>query len=77
MLHIRNFAFDALTVAPGAKITVVNDDSAPHTATLATAKIDVSVGSHASGMLTAPTKPGSYALTCDIHPRMHGTLTVK
>ncbi len=77
MLHIRNFAFDALTVAPGAKITVSNDDSAPHTATLATAKIDVSVGSHATAVLTAPTKPGSYALTCDIHPSMHGTLTVK
>lgn len=77
MLHIRSFTFDALTVAPSAKISVVNDDGAPHTATLATAKIDVPVDPHATGVLTAPTTPGSYVLTCDIHPSMHGTLIVK
>ncbi len=77
VLHIRSFTFDALTVAPGAKITVSNDDSVPHTATLATAKIDIAVDPNATGVLTAPSTPGSYPLTCDIHPSMHGTLTVK
>ncbi|MDQ1672798.1 MAG: hypothetical protein QOC98_1360 [Frankiaceae bacterium] len=76
VLNIRSFTFDTLTVAPGATLTVNNDDTAPHTVTLATEKIDVKVGAHGTSTLTAPSKPGTYALTCDYHPRMHGTLTV-
>lgn len=75
-MDIKDFMFTTLTVAPGTKITVTNQDSAPHTATIKTANIDVSVAPGASGTFTAPTKPGSYALTCDVHPSMHGTLTV-
>jgi plastocyanin len=77
---IKNFAFApaALTVAPGAKVTVMNQDSVTHTLTATGTKAfdtgDIAAGSTAT--FTAPTKPGSYPYICTIHTYMHGTLTV-
>jgi plastocyanin len=76
-LTISNFAFGApLTVAPGAKVPVRNSDGAPHTVT-GSGFDSGTVGGGASGTLSAPTKPGSYAFHCEIHPSMTGSLTVK
>lgn len=78
-LAIRGFAFipQDLKVRPGQKITVVNQDSAPHTATATDGKA-FDTGEIAAGqtaIFTAPDKPGSYPLICSIHPCMKGTLT--
>jgi plastocyanin len=65
-MDISGFTFSAITVKPGATVTVTNADSVAH--------LNVPGGGQAT--FTAPTKPGSYPLTCDFHPRMHGMLTV-
>ncbi|WP_405679065.1 cupredoxin domain-containing protein [Streptomyces sp. NBC_01511] len=78
---IDNFKFQpaSLTVAPGAKITVVNNDTTTHTLT-ATKGASFDTGDIAPGKsatITAPSKPGAFPYDCTIHPFMTGTLTVK
>ena len=78
-ITIENMAFgDPITVAPGAEISVVNNDSAEHSVTSQTAgAFDVHVDGMQKGTLTAPTEPGEYAFYCVYHPSMKGTLIVK
>jgi plastocyanin len=78
-LTIANMSFGApLTVAPGAQITVKNDDTAEHSVTSQTeGQFDVHVDGGEQGTLTAPTAPGEYAFHCVYHPSMTGTLIVE
>jgi plastocyanin len=78
---ISGFAFSGtLTVKPGEKVTVTNQDSAAHTLTdkkthlFDTGNID---GNGGKGTFTAPTKPGSYPFGCTYHAGMEGTLVVQ
>jgi plastocyanin len=77
---IHNFAFSpsSLTVTPGEKVTVMNQDSTAHTVTATSGGAfntgDVDPG--ATTTFTAPAKAGSYPYICTIHQFMHGTLTV-
>ena len=75
---IQNFAFQPkdVTVKVGTKITWMNMDTAPHTAT-------ASDGSFNTGNLTTGqsasvtfTKMGDYAYICAVHPRMTGMVHV-
>lgn len=68
----------ALTVEPGADVTVVNKDSIAHTLTdKASGLFDTgSVAGGGTGSFVAPTKPGRYSFGCTIHPEMTGVLTV-
>jgi plastocyanin len=76
-LTIRDFAFGApLTVAPGAKVAVRNADGAPHTVT-GNAFDTGTVAGGGNASFTAPTAPGSYRFSCQIHPSMTGSLTVR
>ncbi len=78
-ITIKNFDFgQALTVKAGQKISVINQDSAPHTVTADDGKsFDAPAAANGgTGSFTAPTKPGTYPFHCTIHPMMHGTLTV-
>jgi plastocyanin len=69
---------EPITVAPGATISIVNDDSVEHSVTSRTAgKFDTEVDGGEHGTLTAPTEPGTYEFYCRYHPTMKGTLTVK
>jgi plastocyanin len=81
MIVIKNFAFApmSLTVSPGAKVTVKNEDTATHTVTASGAKaFDTGdIASGATTTFTAPSKPGSYTYLCGIHQFMQGTLVVK
>ncbi len=79
-LRIKNFAFHpaALTVRPGAVVTVTNDDQTAHTVT-ATGSKPFDTGDIAPGRIvtfTAPKHAGTYAYMCTIHPFMKGTLAV-
>ncbi|WP_238342891.1 cupredoxin domain-containing protein [Nocardioides cynanchi] len=76
---IKSFAFTGpSSVAPGAKITVKNEDSEAHTLTAdGPGGFDVKIDPGASATFTAPTKPGTYPYHCTFHSNMHGTLTVK
>lgn len=78
---IKNFAFSPadLTVAPGAKVTVTNEDTVAHTVT-ATGDKAFDTGDIAGGKtvtFTAPSTDGSYPYICSIHTYMQGTLVVK
>jgi plastocyanin len=77
---IKNFAFvpDSLTVAPATKITVINEDQAPHTVTANDKSFDTgTIAGGQRGEFTAPTKPGTYPYICTIHQYMTGTLIVR
>jgi plastocyanin len=78
-ITIENMSFgEPITVSPGARVAVKNNDSAEHSVTSDTAgKFDVDVDGKGQGTLTAPTEPGQYAVHCKYHSSMHGTLIVK
>jgi plastocyanin len=79
-IEIKNFTYmpTPLTVAPGTKITVVNQDRAPHTVTAGDKSFDSgTISGGQRGEVTAPSTPGSYAYICTIHPYMKGTLIVQ
>jgi plastocyanin len=81
-ITIKNFMFspDSLTVAPGAVVTVRNEDSVTHTLTDKTDQTlfnTGSVGPDQTKTFKAPDKPGSYPFFCTIHQYMTGTLVVR
>ena len=77
-IEIRDFDFTPrdLTVKTGTKVTWINRDAAPHTAT---AKGEWDTGTLDQGHSATLTfdKPGTYDYFCVIHPSMKGTLTVR
>jgi plastocyanin len=75
-LAIGNFTFSPLTAKGGDTIMVTNADAVEHTVTIASEGIDVKVPANGQTTFTAPTRAGTYALTCDFHKQMTGTLTV-
>ena len=77
---IDKFAYQpvVLTVAPGARVTVINQDPVAHTVTAKDKSFDtgtIAIGQE--GKITAPSKPGSYPYYCIFHEYMTGTLIVK
>jgi len=78
-IAISNFTFIPahLTVAPGARVTVVNRDQVAHTVTSATGGFNTGdIAPGASVTFTAPDHAGSFPYICSIHQYMTGTLTV-
>lgn len=78
-ITISGFAYGSpVTVAPGATVTVDNNDSVEHTVTSTTAgTFDTgSVTGGQSATFKAPSQDGSYSFGCTFHPSMHGKLTV-
>lgn len=76
---IENFAFvpSEITIAPGTKVTWINKDEAPHTATSTDKKFS-------SGGLDTDDKfsfvfndKGEFPYFCALHPHMTATVTVK
>ena len=82
-IKIKDFKYGApLTVAPGAKIEVENEDTAQHDvvsddgSSFKTALL----GQGEKTTFTAPTKPGTYKFSCSVHPSSMsgiGTLIVQ
>jgi plastocyanin len=77
-ITIAGFAFTTpSSVAPGASITVTNQDSVEHTVTADSAGgFSVTVPAGGTATFTAPSAAGSYPFHCSVHPSMHGTLVV-
>jgi plastocyanin len=67
---------DPVTIEEGGKVTWINRDAAPHTATADDDSFDT--GTLAEGKLKSESfkKPGEYPYFCEIHPSMHGTVKV-
>ena len=74
---VKAYKFPAFTASPGQKLTLVDGDGEPHSVTADDGSFDSgSFDNTAPGSVVAPTKPGTYAVHCTVHPSMHGTLTV-
>ena len=79
VITIKDFKYvSPASVAPGAIVTVMNQDAQGHTVTGDTAgQFDVKVDPNGTATFAAPTKPGTYAFHCIYHGNMHGSLVVK
>jgi plastocyanin len=68
---------DPVTIEEGGKVTWINRDSAPHTAT-ADDEETFDTGTLEEGKLKSETfkETGEYPYYCEIHPEMHGTVEV-
>jgi plastocyanin len=77
-VEIVDFAYDPdpVTVAVGGKVTWLNQDSAPHTATAEDESFDT--GTLDQGKLGSETfkEAGTFSYICTIHPTMKGTVEV-
>jgi plastocyanin len=77
-VEIVDFAYDPdpTTIQAGGKVTWINRDSAPHTATADDGSFDT--GTIEQGKLKSESfkQPGTYTYICTIHPSMHGTVEV-
>jgi len=77
-VDITNFKYvpATVTVKTGSRVTWVNNDAAPHTATAADAFDTGSLDKGDSKPVTL-SKPGSYSYVCEFHAFMKGTVVVK
>ena len=76
---IDKFAYQPvpLTVARGARVTVINEDPVAHTLTAKDKSFDSgTIAGGERGRFTAPSKRGSYRYICAFHEYMTGTLIV-
>jgi plastocyanin len=77
-VEIEDFAYDPdpVTIEEGGKVTWINRDSVPHTATAEDGSFDT--GTMEEGKIGSESfkEPGTYAYTCTIHPEMEGTVEV-
>jgi plastocyanin len=77
-VEIVEYAYgpDPVTVQVGGKVTWLNEDTAPHTATADDGSFDT--GTIERGKIKSETfkQAGTYPYFCEIHPTMHGTVEV-
>ncbi|MBG6226453.1 plastocyanin [Arthrobacter sp. CAN_A2] len=78
MITIKDFDYDMPeSIAPGATVTVINEDDAPHTVTAKDdGGFDVDVPAGETATFTAPEEAGDYEVICTYHPQMSGTLVI-
>jgi plastocyanin len=76
---IQNFAFEpaTLTVKPGTKVTWVNRDDEPHTATANDKSFNSKTLDTGDRFSMEFSKPGTYSYYCALHPKMTGRVIVK
>jgi len=76
---IDNFAFKpaTLTVKAGTKVTWINHDDVPHTATSTDKRFNSGTLDTDGQFSFVFTDPGTYDYFCALHPKMTGQITVK
>ena len=76
---IQNFAFvpSTLTVKAGEKVTWVNRDDEPHTATATDKRFNSKTLENGDRFSMEFTQPGIYKYYCALHPKMTGQVIVK
>jgi plastocyanin len=78
-VELADFTFrpDCLSADVGTTMSLENTGDALHTFTVTGTDVDVSVDAGASGEASlSGIAPGTYAITCTLHPQMVATLTV-
>jgi plastocyanin len=76
-ITIKNLTFSSTPVKAGSTVTVKNNDGFDHTVSADDGSFDVTVHGDSTATFTAPSKAGEVKFHCNIHPSMHGTLTVQ
>lgn len=77
-ITIEGFKFSAATAAPGATVSISNEDGSAHTVTADNGEFDSgNIEGDGEGSITAPDEAGDYPFHCEIHTSMKGTLTVE
>ncbi len=71
-----HFAPAGTTIHVGDTITWTNDGPSSHTATAKDGSFDTGILKQGQSASHTFTQPGTYAYVCQIHPFMHGTITV-
>ena len=75
---IAEFSFgDPLTVPAGTTVTVMNNDTAPHTLTADDGSFDTGEIEVAGTAEITLDEPGTYTFHCNIHTSMTGSITVE
>ena len=76
---IQNFAFEpaTLTVKAGTKVTWVNRDDEPHTATANDKRFNSKTLENGDRFSMEFSQPGIYKYYCALHPKMTGQVIVK
>jgi plastocyanin len=76
---IQNFVFEpsTLTVKVGEKVTWVNRDDEPHTATATDKRFNSKTLENGDRFSTEFKAPGTYKYYCALHPKMTGQIIVK
>lgn len=74
-LTISGNTFSAASVTAGTEFTITNNDDVDHTVTDDAGSFDKQVPAGGTATLTIP-DAGSYAIHCNIHSSMHGTIDV-
>lgn len=79
VITIKDFKFEGPdSIAPGATVTVMNEDAAAHTVTSEEEGLfDEVVEANSTATFTAPDEAGDYDYTCTYHPNMTGSLVVE
>ncbi len=79
---IKDFTLPDITIAVGTTVTWINQDSAPHTTTSGQDGTFDGAGWNSSSLSKGQSfshtfnQVGTFAYTCNIHPRLSGTITV-
>ena len=73
------FSAADLEVNKGQTVVFMNDDRTPHNITVSGGGVNLNSGLQPPGVeFKVPfSKPGTYAVSCGIHPKMKMTVTVK
>lgn len=75
---VQGYAFDELVTRPGQVVTVTSADDEPHTLTAEDGSFDTGAFDQADpASFTSPWQVGTYDFTCEVHPSMRATLTVR
>jgi plastocyanin len=77
VMQVVGFDPPMLTVKPGDKVTFVNNDLFPHTATADDKSFDSKSIAPAASWTYVAGKPGTHTYVCIFHPNMKGTIKVQ
>jgi plastocyanin len=74
-LTISGNTFSAVSTTAGTEFNIINNDGVAHTVTADDGSFNVAIPAGGTAPLKIDTA-GSYAIHCEIHSSMHGTITV-